>query len=354
MSHPSTRWWGRYQPVDFRKIEGPLGDAEDLAKLCKKAGQLGLEIFADAVLNHMTNHQAFVKMGHDEVIETSFERFKPEHFHRFQNRPKVARGARLPELRTDLPWVRSELKDYLHWLYQLGIRGFRFDAAIHLDASFLPWVLSTLPPVTAFAECVATDPRQMPKHLLSCMQAYDFPLAHTMHQAFRIGGDLRILLDASKNHRALWGPKSIPFVNNHDLARRRSDFRQFRIDDKRDRELAHVFLLGRLDGTPIIYRPDLASKTVKAAMKFRAVTQGSFESCFLAQPTLLAWVRGNHGLVILNTSGESYYEESFSTPLAPGVYRDLLGKNYFVDRQGTLGELEVKPRSALLIVPYGA
>ena len=45
-------WWARYQPVDYRYIEGPLGDEEDLRSLLESGRELGLAIVIDTVLNH--------------------------------------------------------------------------------------------------------------------------------------------------------------------------------------------------------------------------------------------------------------------------------------------------------------
>lgn len=45
-------WWMSYQPVDF-KIGNVFGTKEDLINLCRKCNEIGLRVYADAVINHM-------------------------------------------------------------------------------------------------------------------------------------------------------------------------------------------------------------------------------------------------------------------------------------------------------------
>ncbi|MCA9777145.1 MAG: alpha-amylase, partial [Candidatus Eremiobacteraeota bacterium] len=61
-SHSSRRWWGRYQPVDFTRVEGPLGDATALYYLCLQANRLGMTIVADTVIHHLSNESRYLKI----------------------------------------------------------------------------------------------------------------------------------------------------------------------------------------------------------------------------------------------------------------------------------------------------
>ena len=55
LSRKGNQWFDRYQPLDYRIIDGPLGSEEDLRKLVEEAKRQGIGIIADVVLNHMAD-----------------------------------------------------------------------------------------------------------------------------------------------------------------------------------------------------------------------------------------------------------------------------------------------------------
>jgi alpha-amylase len=335
LSNSSRAWWGRYQPVDYRVIEGPLGNRWELEALCGEAAGRGLYVVADAVLNHMCNDRRYVRMHGSRVLEAHFPRFSVQDFR--SGGPPMGRGRALPELRTDSEWVRNELRDYLHMLYGLGVRGFRFDAAKHIDPGFFPAVLSGLPPLLCFGELVHARASQYGESYWSSMRAYDFPLANAIKTAFAPGGDLRLLLDPARQDQALWGPLAVTFVNHHDLTKNPREFAYFRLTDVRDRQLAYVYLLGRADGVPLVYNGDLRFKEVKAGVPFYRRAEGHPQRWVHADPNVLAWTRGDRLLAAVNKAGHSWDAWHQPCGLAPGAYRDLIGGDRVqVDSTGIL------------------
>lgn len=358
-SNPSREWWARYQPVDFTRLEGPLGDAGDLARLCHRAAGLGLRIVVDTVLNHMTNDPRWVTMRGRRVLEARFPRFSARDFHGGPGspvgvRPRLGKGRGLPELRTDTPYVRDELRTYVHDLYGLGVRGFRFDAAKHLDPGLFGHVLHGLPDVLAFGELVLTSASHFPPAVLAAIRALDFPLARTMKEAFAPGGDLRLLVDPGGHGGALWGPSSISFVNGHDLAKRGSELRFFRVGTLKDRLLAHLYILGRADGTPLVYMDDLRHAAVRAGVAFHATVEGAPMRWVLAEPTLLAFARGDERLVVLHKGGRPLAAPALEVGLRPGTYRDWIRRRrHRVDGLGRLVPARIPARGGLLLVREG-
>lgn len=352
-SHPSRRWWARYQPVDYRSIEGPLGGADDLHRLCQEAARRGMAVVADAVLNHMSNHPAYVRMRGSRVLEARFPQFGAQDFHggggRAAARPRLGRGARLPELRTDTPWVRDRLRDYLRLLHRLGVRGFRFDAAKHLDPGLVPYALQGLGDLLCFGEMIYAHAEHFPAESLAVMRAYDFPLARAMKQAFAPGGDLRRLVFPESRGEALWGPAAIPFVNSHDLVKRRRDLGFFRIDDAHDRRLAHLYLLGRQDGTPLVYGGDLRHREVREGVGFHGRALGQPMNWLHAERDVLVFARGDSMLVGINKSGHPWVAGALATGLRPGTYRDRLGPAQHVDGRGLWRPAFVPARGAVLL-----
>ncbi len=346
-SNPSYRWWGRYQPVDFREISGPLGTALELAELCQKAAQRGIFILVDAVLNHMTNHPHWVRMHRGRVMESRLPQFAPHDFHT----PPPGQGGRhtLPHLRTDTPWVKEQLRNYLWMLYGLGVRGFRFDAAKHIDPSFFPYALHDMPGVLCFGEMVYNHATAFPQTYLDWMKGYDFPLAHAMKNAFSISGDLRSLVDPEGRGEALWGPYSVPFVNHHDTVRRRKQFAYFRINDKIDRDLAYSYILARGQGIPSVYRTDLTRPLVKAALQFHKQSAGLETHFVHGSKNLLVLRRGRTQLAVLHKGGSPVWFGELACGLAPGIYKDQHNQFHAVDSNGVWQNSAVSGRHTLFL-----
>src|SRR5215510_13501293 len=116
---------------------------------------------------------------------------------------------KLADLKTESSRVRDIIKRYLRKLVELGVDGFRFDAAKHIEPDFFADVLTEFPDQYAFGEVIVDNSAEIPN--IEVLDFYDFPLVAAMKDAFAFGGDLRSLINAQKNHRALPGPKAITF-----------------------------------------------------------------------------------------------------------------------------------------------
>lgn len=313
-SHDSTRWWGRYQPVDFTRIEGPLGNAEALHSLCLAAGQRGMAVVADTVIHHLSNESRYVKMRGDRILSAQYPHFCRNDLSGVH---RLGKGRGLPILDTRSPWVRSQLRQYLHDLFELGVRGYRFDSAKHIDPHLFPHLLEGLPPVLSFGELVYSEPEHFPTDYWHSMRGYDFPLAAHLKRAFAPGGDLGSLL----HPRCLWGPVSVPFVNHHDLIKNRKGFSTFRISDPTDRRLAYAYILGRGEGVPLVYGTDLRYREVKAGLAFHRFCSRQPAVPVAAGRNFLALRRGSVALLAINKAGTP---TEITTELQPGIYRDLV------------------------------
>lgn len=338
-SHSSPRWWGRYQPVDFSRVEGPLGDATALHALCLAARRRGMAVVADAVLHHLSNESKYVRMRGDRILSAQYPQFS---IRDLAGVHRLGRGRGLPVLDTDSGWVQSQLRGYLHLLFELGVRGFRFDSAKHIDPHLFSHLLRGLPPLLTFGELVYAEPEHFPPAYWASMKAYDFPLAVGLRRAFAPGGDLGSLL----NPRGLWGPHSVPFVNHHDLVKNRKGFSIFRIPDLQDRRLAYAYLLGRGQGTPLVYGADLRYPEVKAGLAFHRECAGLPASPVAASHTFVALQRGTSGLMAINKAAAP---QQVRAQMTPGVYRDLVTGWSGATSFGRL-HWEVPGRSAALLL----
>ena len=149
------QWWGRYQPIDFFKIEGPLGSEAEFHEMTTAADAHGIKIIVDTVLNHTIDLKEappeLVEVVGNKVVADKFPQFTPEDFHDRCNVIDDVTAERcwlsndLLDLKTETPHVRQVAKDYLKKLAALGAAGFRFDAAKHIETDFFSDVLSVVP-----------------------------------------------------------------------------------------------------------------------------------------------------------------------------------------------------------------
>lgn len=55
-------WWARYQPVSYI-LTSRSGSEADLADMIKRCNQVGVRIYVDTVVNHMSGFKAGKTMG---------------------------------------------------------------------------------------------------------------------------------------------------------------------------------------------------------------------------------------------------------------------------------------------------
>lgn len=339
-SHSSRSWWARYQPVDFTRIEGPLGTLTQLKQLCDQARARGLAIVVDTVIHHLSNEGRYLRTRGGRIETAQYPRFSTPDFRGLH---QLGKGRGLPILNTDSPWVRAQLRDYIHGLFGLGVRGFRIDSAKHMDPHLFPYLLAGLPPVLVFGELVYADPGDFPPAYFQSMRAYDFPLARSIKRAFAPGGDLGQLISP----QSLGGQHSVPFVNHHDLIKNRSAFDYFRISDVRDRQLAYAFLLARPEGVPLVYGSDLSAREVKAGLTFRRQAAGRPLKWVVAGRNEVAAHVGDQLALAINKSGTPW---RWHTRLRPGHYLDLVSRAHHWTHGDQL-EIWLPPRTACLLAP---
>ena len=391
------QWWGRYQPIDFSVISGPLGSEDDFKKMNEAADSNGVNIVVDIVLSHTSDvtempEPDFVTFNNDVIVSEKFPQFDPGDFHRRCNindgdvnsvRTCWLSNA-LADLKTESPHVRGIAKDYLKKLVGLGVDGFRFDAAKHIEPDFFGEVLHDVPNAYAFGEVIASDSGSFPQ--IDALDFYDFPLVATMRRAFGFGGDLRDLKNAVQNHHALPGPKAVTFVRNHDIDRGEAGDRglddnsldtfgvgwnrQSHTLDRTDVILAYAYIFGREDGLPYVFAdmPTLPpneqddhfdNEQLAAFIRFHNLCL-SGENGVDRRPDIyrietanaIGWQRGTDRFVVINKAAETFPIRNLVTSLRPGKYAEVHhGWDMDVQSDGKIKEWDVPGRSAMMFVP---
>ena len=393
-------WWGRYQPVDFSFIKGPLGTEEQFREMNALADRLDIKIIADVVLNHTIDLNDVPKPSvtfdptTGEMISYKFPLFRPSDFHplcsiddsNINSVRKCWLDMRNADLKTETPRVREIARTYLKKLVDLGVDGFRFDAAKHIEPDFFADVLAAVPNTYAFGEVIEGDPRKFPQ--TEAIAFYDFPLVATMKKAFGPGGDLDLLRSPAAQHRALPGPKAVTFVRNHDIDRGQADDRgllggqdTFGVGWRGaeneliepDIVLAYAYIFGREGGVPYVFvdmeptterdkRKDrFNDKRVVAFIRFHNLCLDEQEGgprpeepVDLGSDNAIGWQRGKDRLVMINKSGDKLPLRNLQTTLKPGRYLEVHeGWLLEVRSDSTIAEWDLPAQTAAMFVPQG-
>ena len=139
-----ANWWSLYQPVSFSiATSSSLGNKEDLKELCEEADKYGIKIVCDIVFNHMATTGKIDEWG-DPEVDPEVEIYEPyiyqnreTLFHHIdeptgiQNTTHCYNG--LPDLNTGDPYIQERALSLLKECIDVGVDGFRFDAAKHIE-----------------------------------------------------------------------------------------------------------------------------------------------------------------------------------------------------------------------------
>ncbi|WAR16041.1 AMY1C-like protein, partial [Mya arenaria] len=155
-------WWERYQPVSYNLVTRS-GDAQEFREMVETCNHAGVRIYVDAVINHMTAN--FSGVGTDG---SSFDAHVCSYptvpytqvncngqdvcgtddgvIHDYNNE-KEARDCSLfglVDLALGTDDVRRKIASYLNTLIDIGVAGFRIDAAKHMWPGDLSVLFSRL------------------------------------------------------------------------------------------------------------------------------------------------------------------------------------------------------------------
>lgn len=354
-------WFKRYQPQDLRVIDNCAGNKQQFVAMIQALQSRNVRVYADIVVNHMANERnnSTAFPGNDILNEyrsnpaywnaqklygdLSVGLFSPQDFHRescirdYSDPDSVVRhricgsGADrgLPDLIDTVPgqnWVLDQRKAYVQALFDLGVRGFRLDAAKHMPTGairyFIPDSISGNAHV--FAETItwggASD-REYNLYLKPYLQelpasfgAYDFPLLNAMKRAFAMGARLSDIANPYSTGNALEARRAVTVVTTHDIPYN-DGFRSL-IFDPKDEELAYAYILGRDGGVPMVFDDGTTAKTdggrwvgawknsrLTKMITFHNRMQGKWMEMLAADDCVLLWRREEDGIAGVNKCG---------------------------------------------------
>lgn len=379
----SCEWWHRYQPQDFRIIDNCDGNKQTFKAAIDALNARGVRAYADVVVNHMANERngatdfpGAATLAEYRANSTYWKQqilygdadsngvldngllpddglpdglFSSQDFHPaacirdYSNTISVIRDricgeppdGGLPDLNDTDPgqkWVNNQRRQYLQALYDLGIRGFRLDAAKHMPAaaikSFVPEVVANTSQV--FAEIItsggssADDYQQFLEPYLRDLPAqfgaYDFPLLNALKRAFEPGNPLSDVAYPYATGNALEASRAVTVVITHDIPYN-AGFRYLIMNPDAassvDEDLAYAYILGRDGGTPLVFDDQSAgssnrgrwrdvwnSDRMKRLINFHNRMQGKTMDVLAADACSLLWRRQEEGIVAINKCAE--------------------------------------------------
>lgn len=236
-------WWERYQPVSYKLITRS-GNEQDLADMISRCNNVGIRIYADIVINHCTGGDGIGTAGSKA---DAFNRdypgvpFTDKDFHSpkcgiqdYQD-PLQVRNCELSGLRDlnqTVPYVRDKVLEMLNRLVDLGVAGFRFDAAKHMWPEDLSAIYKRINPLNTthgfkigatpfiYQEVIDLGNEKISKYEYTSMGVVtEFSFSDAIGRVFR---GLKPLKDL-KNWGPAWGFMSsedaLVFVDNHDNQR---------------------------------------------------------------------------------------------------------------------------------------
>ncbi|PPK94595.1 alpha-amylase [Kineococcus xinjiangensis] len=227
-------WYQRYQPVSY-KIESRGGTRAQFADMVRRCNAAGVDVYADAVVNHMTG--VYSGTGSAGTSFTpyaypgTYQSWDFHHCGRNGNDDIVDYGdryevqncelANLADLDTGSPYVRDRLAGYLNDLLSLGVDGFRIDAAKHMDTNDIASIRSRLsnPNVYIYQEVIeaANEPVKASEYF-SNGDVTEFKYSTEIGRVFKTG-QLSWLSGFGESWGFMRSDLAEVFVDNHDNQR---------------------------------------------------------------------------------------------------------------------------------------
>ncbi|UXH78510.1 carbohydrate-binding module family 20 domain-containing protein [Roseateles amylovorans] len=395
-SKVTNAWWGVYQPVNYVSFKSTFGTEAELRNMISTCHAAGVRVYADVVVNQLAgDSSATAGLASDgsswSAANLSYPYFSANDFHSnctiqpadyetASGRANVqnCRLSGMPDLRTESSYVQGQIVNYLRTLVDMGIDGFRIDAAKHQPASALNAILSTLKasrPTTQMGEPIWVTQEIIPdaevarNDYLVNGTLNEYRYVYLMKEAFRnLNGatpaSIPTAMGTWNNWGGTWGflqpSQATVFVNNWDSEREgtslnASNFTGTTNDTQGSHryDLANLFMLaqgygeaqlhsgyrftnkdqGKPSASPyvngvaqvnvnwdFIHRwPHLA-----AMVKFRSAARGqALQNWVTGTANQIAFSRGKVGFVALNNTTKAW-TRSFATGLPAGTYCNVV------------------------------
>lgn len=355
----SCAWWQRYQPQDLRVIDHCKGNKQSFVNMINALSDSdparNVAVYADIVLNHMANERsgatdfpgqaALNSYGNNSSYwnnQTLFGNLTQGLFSSWDFNPancisnyndvwqvqnyRLCGGngdTGLPDLNPN-NWVVQQQRNYLTALKNLGVKGFRVDAAKHMTIWHINEIFTSniKNGMYLFGEIITSggagnneyDSFLAPYINYTDHKAYDFPLFNSIRSAFGYGGSLSQLVSPASFGQALQNDRAVTFTVTHDIPTN-SGFR-YLIMDPTDEYLAYAYIMGRDGGKPLIFSDSTGTDNgrwvnaykashISKMLNFHNRMQGQSMEMLAWNDCAILFRRSQEGIVGINKCGSS-------------------------------------------------
>ena len=284
---PSTTYH-KYDVLDYYNIDEEYGTLEDFQKLVEECHKRDIHIIIDLVMNHSSNqHPWFLEagkylrtLGEDETPDVSecpyvdYYHFSKEQvngtYYGVNGASWYYEGvfvSEMPDLNLSSEAVRKEFEDIAKFWIDMGVDGFRMDAAMHFDEEdqalnieTLNWLYSYCtslnPDFYMVSEVWASNATIKSYYASETPSFFNFAVGDAegrLVKAARGNGKAESLVQSMLQYQEDFGtvyPDYIdaPFLTNHDMVRIANA-----LQDNPDNLKMACGLLMMMNGSPFVY-----------------------------------------------------------------------------------------------------
>jgi alpha-amylase len=267
-------WWMRYQPVSYRLDRSRSGTRAELVDMVNRCNAVGVGVYVDAVINHMAPGSGTVSSaGSSGWGGKSYPQvpYGANDFHascavgNYQDASNVQRCelVGLHDLDTGAAYVRGKIADYLVDLANIGVKGFRVDAAKHISPVDLAAIVSAVNARATtrpfwFLEVIGAGGEAVQPHQyfgISDNQATitEFAFGPQLFGKLAGGGRLADLRTFGESWGLMPSSRAVVFTDNHDKQRGHAGGGSYlTYHNGATYDLANVFMLAWPYGYPVV------------------------------------------------------------------------------------------------------
>lgn len=287
-----SKSYHKYDVVDYKSIDPEYGTIDEFKHFVKEAHKRNIKVVIDLIVNHTAyDHPWFQSAIHEKnspyrdyyvwgekdsiekVIakkETALDSDNIKQWHPVKGDTLGEHyygyfWDGMPDLNFDNPKVKDEFVDIgKFWLIELGVDGFRLDAAKHIfttdraedNHAFWVWFRTEMqkmkPDVYLVGE-VWSPAEEVAPYLKGLPSLFNFDMGYAIIEAVEAGSDKKGIIKKYKVINDYYGKYSkefldATFIRNHDQNRVLSELK----DDQQKAKMAAAILF-TLPGTPYIY-----------------------------------------------------------------------------------------------------
>ncbi|MCK5732075.1 MAG: alpha-amylase, partial [Tenericutes bacterium] len=155
----------KYDVMNYMDIDSKYGTLEDFSNFIEETNDRGIKVIIDLVLNHTSDQHPWFKAARKAAVDGDFENKYLDYYTIVDVNEKESNkvyyqlhdnlyyegnfSSAMPELNMDNPDVKLEVVDIICFWYDLGVHGFRLDAAKYVylhdedkNIDFWNWFMS--------------------------------------------------------------------------------------------------------------------------------------------------------------------------------------------------------------------